>query len=92
LELIRETGPLAVSSANRSGLPPATDADDAERQLGERVEVYLDGGRCAQPVPSTILDLTGDVPRVLRGGALPPERLREVVPDLVLPEPPAAPA
>ena len=53
LELLKETGPLAVSSANRSGAPPATTAADAEAQLGEAVAVYLDGGPCSADVPST---------------------------------------
>src|SRR5579859_7097295 len=65
LELLRRTGPLAVSSANKTGAPSATTAADAEEQLGEDVEVYLDGGPCADSVPSTIVDLTGSVPRVL---------------------------
>jgi tRNA threonylcarbamoyl adenosine modification protein (Sua5/YciO/YrdC/YwlC family) len=87
LAVLDATGPLAVSSANRSGLPPAVDADDAERQLGGAVSVYLDGGPSGEPVPSTIVDLTGDSPRVLRAGALPVDRLRSIVPDLVVPEP-----
>jgi tRNA threonylcarbamoyl adenosine modification protein (Sua5/YciO/YrdC/YwlC family) len=82
LELLSRTGPLAVSSANRSGLPPAVDAQDAERQLGDSVSVYLDGGPVGEPVPSTILDLTGDHARVLREGALATELLREHAPDL----------
>jgi tRNA threonylcarbamoyl adenosine modification protein (Sua5/YciO/YrdC/YwlC family) len=83
LAVLEQTGPLAVSSANRSGLPPAVDAAEAARQLGTAVDVYLDGGPCGEPVPSTIVDLTGSAPKVLRLGALPLERLREVVPDLV---------
>src|SRR5438034_214814 len=79
LELLKETGPLAVSSANRSGSPPATTAADAEAQLGEAVAVYLDGGPCAGDVPSTIVDLTGPVPKLLRAGAISVERLREIV-------------
>jgi L-threonylcarbamoyladenylate synthase len=79
LELLKETGPLAVSSANRSGAPPATTVADAEAQLGEAVAVYLDGGPCPGDVPSTIVDLTGPVPRLLRAGAISVRRLREVV-------------
>jgi L-threonylcarbamoyladenylate synthase len=79
LELLKETGPLAVSSANRSGLPAATTAAAAEEQLGSAVAVYLDGGPCARDVPSTIVDLTGAVPRLLRAGAISVERLRQVV-------------
>ena len=82
LSVLEQTGPLAVSSANRSGLAPATDAAEAARQLGTAVAVYLDGGDCGEPVPSTILDLTGEAPVVLRLGALSLEELRTVVPEL----------
>jgi tRNA threonylcarbamoyl adenosine modification protein (Sua5/YciO/YrdC/YwlC family) len=83
LELLRATGPMAVSSANRSGQPPATTCDDAVEQLGESVSVYLDGGPAGDPVPSTIVDVTGDVPRLLRLGAVTAEALREVSGDLL---------
>ncbi|WP_182887521.1 L-threonylcarbamoyladenylate synthase [Microbispora sp. H10885] len=79
LDLLKETGPMAVSSANRSGNPPATTADQAQEQLGELVTVYLDGGPCGDDVPSTILDLTTAVPRVLRKGAIPVDKIRNVV-------------
>ena len=79
LDLLRETGPLAVTSANLTGSPPATTADDAEAQLGAAVSVYLDDGPCTADVPSTIVDMTGAVPRLLRRGVIPVRRLREVV-------------
>jgi tRNA A37 threonylcarbamoyladenosine synthetase subunit TsaC/SUA5/YrdC len=78
LDLLKETGPLAVSSANRTGQPAATTVDDAEQQLGDAVSVYLDGGPCSADIPSTIVDLTGSVPRLLRAGAVSVGRLREV--------------
>jgi L-threonylcarbamoyladenylate synthase len=80
LGLLKKTGPLAVSSANVSGQPPATTADAAVEQLGDSVAVYLDSGPCQDDVPSTIVDLTGSVPRLLRPGAIPADRLREVIP------------
>ena len=82
LSVLDRTGPLAVSSANRTGAPPATDADDAESQLGTAVETYLDAGPIGAPIPSTILDLTGEKPRLIRAGALATDRLAEVVPGL----------
>jgi L-threonylcarbamoyladenylate synthase len=82
IELLQATGPMAVSSANISGRPPATTADEAVEQLGESVAVYLDGGPSGEPVPSTIVDVTGEVPRVLRVGALSVDLLREVARDL----------
>ena len=80
LDLLRETGPLAVSSANRTGEPPATTMAEAQAQLGDTVAVYLDGGTCPSNVPSTIVDVTGPVPRLLRQGAVSVDRLRAVVP------------
>nr|WP_206072415.1 L-threonylcarbamoyladenylate synthase [Antrihabitans stalactiti] len=70
LDLLREIGPLAVSSANVSGSPPARTVDEAREQFGEAVGVYLDGGESVDPVASTIVDLTGDQPRILREGAV----------------------
>src|SRR6202046_1172314 len=70
LDLLKETGPLAVSSANRSGLPAATTAAAAEEHFADTVSVYLDAGPCATDVASTIVDITGDVPRLLRAGAV----------------------
>lgn len=70
LELLGRTGPLAVSSANVTGEPAATDAETAGRMLGESVEVVLDGGPSEGAVASTIVDCTGDRPRILREGAI----------------------
>src|ERR1700745_4340321 len=78
LDVLKQTGPLAVSSANRHGQPAAINADEAEEQLGEAVSIYLDAGPCADNVPSTILDLTGVIPKVLRAGRIPVDRLRAV--------------
>lgn len=77
LDLIARTGPLAVSSANRSGHPPATTMLDARLQLGASVAVYLDGGPRSSGTPSSIVDLTGDEPRLLREGALSADQLRD---------------
>lgn len=79
LELLARTGPLAVSSANRTGLPAATDADAAEAMLGEHVRVILDAGPTPGEVPSTIIDCTVEQGRVLRRGALSVEQLNEVL-------------
>lgn len=79
LDLLRMVGPMAVSSANRSGQPPATAVDQAVEQLGDGVDVYLDGGPAPIGVASTVVDVTGPVPRVLREGAVTLDRLREVV-------------
>ena len=83
LAVLEQTGPLAVSSANRSGLPAPSTCAEAARQLGTAVAVYLDGGETGEPVASTIVDLTGPVPTVLRAGAISFEELQALVPDLV---------
>ncbi|GAA2132018.1 L-threonylcarbamoyladenylate synthase [Kitasatospora kazusensis] len=82
IELLNTTGPLAVSSANKTGGPSPATCDDAFAQLGESVSVYLDGGVANFSQASTIVDVTGKVPVLLRAGAVSVEQLREVVPDL----------
>ncbi len=94
LELLSETGPLAVSSANRSGEPSATTAAEAEAMLGDAVSVYLDGGPAGtgyEPIgerpgdtSSTIVDATGldadgGVLRIVRAGVISRERIAAVV-------------
>ena len=78
LDLLKETGPMAVSSANRSGRAAAHRVEEAVEQFGDEVSVYLDGGERDSPTPSTIVDLTYAVPRVLRSGAITIEQLRAV--------------
>jgi tRNA threonylcarbamoyl adenosine modification protein (Sua5/YciO/YrdC/YwlC family) len=80
LELLRRTGPMAVTGASKHGHPAATLAADAQEQFGEAVSVYLDDGPCAYITPSTIVDLTGSVPRVLRAGAITADQIRRIVP------------
>lgn len=77
LELLERTGPLAVSSANTSGEPAATTAEEAEQMLGERVSVVLDGGPSGGGLASTILDCTTVRPRVLRAGGTDIDQLRD---------------
>lgn len=79
LEVLREVGPMAVSSANVSGQPPASTMQEAKEQLGESVAVYLDGGPSGDPVPSTIVDLTGEKPSLLREGAVSAEAVSEAL-------------
>lgn len=73
LDLIREVGPIAATSANLSGQPAATTATDAHLQLGDLVELYLDDGERGDLTPSTIVDVTRAEPEVLREGPLPSE-------------------
>lgn len=79
IELLREVGPMAVSSANISGRPAAVTATDAREQLGDLVEVYLDAGPSQQQAASTIVDLTGAHPRVLRQGPITAAAIADVL-------------
>ena len=79
IELLREVGPMAVSSANISGQTPPTTAIAAKQQLGKAVTVYLDGGEAEVGKPSTIIDLSGSHPYLLREGALSAEQIGEVI-------------
>ena len=79
IELLRQTGPMAVSSANVSGRPAANTAQEARDQLGDLVDVYLDGGRAQQQAASTILDLTGPEPRILREGPVGADAIADVL-------------
>jgi L-threonylcarbamoyladenylate synthase len=85
LELLQETGPLAVSSANLTGHPAATSMIDAHDMLGSSVAVYLDDGPSRTGVASTIIDATGLVARsgggvrILRQGAVAAADLREIL-------------
>ena len=79
LELLERTGPMAVSSANISGQPPATNVQMAEDQLGADVTTYIDGGEAHHGVASTIVDLSSGRPRILREGAATTERVAEVL-------------
>ncbi len=82
IELLEQTGPMAVSSANRHGQPAAETAAEARAQLGDDVSVYLEDGQVAGGVASTIVDVTGPRPQILRLGAVAADELRAVVPDL----------
>ena len=93
LELLRRTGPLAVSSANRHGKPAATSVLDAATQLGDAVEVYLDGGAARIGASSTILDATVTPAEIVREGAITKQQIIDVVGDIfTAPEPEEGPA
>jgi tRNA threonylcarbamoyl adenosine modification protein (Sua5/YciO/YrdC/YwlC family) len=84
IELLRMTGPLAVSGANVAGGAAAVTMAAAREQLGDRAAVYLDGGASVASMTSTVVDVSGPVPRLLRPGAVDLDLLRSVVPDLEL--------
>lgn len=79
LSLLARAGPLAVTSANRSGEPTSSTCDGVQASLGELVRVYLCAGLAIGDIPSTVIDLTGSDPRILREGAVPSEALADVL-------------
>lgn len=79
LDLLAEVGPLALTSANLTGQPPARSCDEARAYFGDVVGAYLDGGASRIGVASTILDLSGDCPRIIRQGSVSSEELSAVV-------------
>ena len=64
-------GPIIGTSANASGQPPAVTADEVRRQLGGRLDLIVDGGRCPGGTESTIVDVSGEPPVMLRQGIVP---------------------
>ncbi|QIM17071.1 threonylcarbamoyl-AMP synthase [Leucobacter insecticola] len=89
LELLRETGPLAVSSANKTGQPAARTAAAAREMLGDSVAVYLEAGASGDGEASTIIDATqltegGGELRILRQGAVTREALATTLPQVTI--------
>jgi tRNA A37 threonylcarbamoyladenosine synthetase subunit TsaC/SUA5/YrdC len=82
LEVLRETGPMAVSSANKGDAAPAKTAAEAREQFGYSVSVYLESAIHPDPTTSTIVDLSGSRPVLIRAGAISYEQLLEVAPDM----------
>ena len=83
IAVVRGLGvPIVGTSANRSGSPSALTAEEVRAQLGDRVDMIIDGGRCPGGRESTIVDLTGEMPLILREGPISREELKEVCPNL----------
>jgi L-threonylcarbamoyladenylate synthase len=78
LALLRSTGPLATTSANRHGEPPAATAAEVSAALNGEIDAIVDGGRCGG-LASTIIDCTTTIPRVLREGPIPAAVLRSLL-------------
>ncbi len=91
LDVLSEVGPMAVTSANLTGQPAATTAQEAHEQLGGSVSIYLDDGPRHEQGASTIVDCTGEEPVVLRHGSLSADALREVLGDTALHDEPPPP-
>ena len=83
IAIVRGLGvPIVGTSANLSGSPSALTAEEVRAQLGDRVDMIIDGGRCPGGRESTIIDLTGEIPRILRQGPISMEELKKVCPSL----------
>jgi L-threonylcarbamoyladenylate synthase len=76
--------PVTGTSANRAGDPPLVHAEAVARQFGAGVDLIVDAGPCPGGLPSTIVDLTSRPPRLVRSGAIPPEALAEIIPEMAL--------
>ena len=82
LQVLQQIGPMAVTAAGPSGRPAPTACDVARDLFGDAVSVYLDAGPLRGDARSTIVDVRGERPRVLRAGAIGLDALLAVVPDL----------
>jgi L-threonylcarbamoyladenylate synthase len=84
LALVKGLGrPIVGTSANLSGRPSALTAAEAQAQIGDKIDMVIDGGRCPGGIESTIIDLSGERPVIRRQGAISIERLRKILPDIV---------
>ena len=86
LELLTQTGPLALTTAAPVGTAPPKDCWKAFELVGDVADVYLDAGEAPWTATSTVVDARGEIPRVVRLGAVTVEELRSVVPDVLVPE------
>lgn len=77
--LLSAAGPMAVTSANLSGGANTRNADEVLSQLTGRIDLVIDGGETPGNLPSTVVDLTGDAPKVLRTGPIPEEEILEAL-------------
>jgi L-threonylcarbamoyladenylate synthase len=85
--LVRGLGaPIVGTSANLSGQPSPLTADEVYSQFGDKVDFIIDGGRCSGGKESTIVDVTGETPVILREGAIPGDELRRIYHDIIFKE------
>jgi L-threonylcarbamoyladenylate synthase len=74
--------PITGTSANRAGGRPGVRADEVAREFGDHLDLILEAGPCPGGLPSTIVDVTGALPRLVRAGAIPAAELAEIMPEL----------
>jgi L-threonylcarbamoyladenylate synthase len=84
LALVKELGkPIVGTSANLSSQPSAHTADEVRKQIGDKIDMVIDGGKCPGGIESTVIDLSGEKPVIRRQGAIPIEKLRKILPDII---------
>jgi L-threonylcarbamoyladenylate synthase len=84
LALIKRLGkPIVGTSANLSGHPSALTAEEVISQIGDKIDMVVDGGKCPGGIESTVIDLSGEKPIIRRQGAVSIEKLRKILPDIV---------
>jgi L-threonylcarbamoyladenylate synthase len=76
--------PIVGTSANLSGQPSALTAAEVQAQIGDKIDMVIDGGRCPGGVESTVIDLSGKKPVIRRQGAISFEKLRKILPDIII--------
>ena len=84
LALVKGLGkPIVGTSANLSGHPSAMTAAEVRAQIGDKIDMVVDGGRCPGGIESTVIDLSGEKPVIRRQGAISIEKLRKILPDII---------
>ena len=84
LALVNGLGkPIVGTSANLSGQPSALTAAEVRTQIGDKIDMVIDGGKCPGGIESTIVDLSGEKPVIRRQGAISIEKLRKILPDIM---------
>lgn len=87
LALIKGLGkPLVGTSANLSGHPSTLTAEEVKRQIGDKIDMIIDGGRCPGGIESTVVDLSGEIPIIRRQGAIKIKELKKILPDIYVTE------
>jgi L-threonylcarbamoyladenylate synthase len=74
--------PITGTSANRAGCRPLVRAEEVAKEFGDQLDLILEAGPCPGGLPSTIVDVTGALPRLVRTGAIPTAELAEIMPEL----------
>jgi len=84
LAIVKGLGkPIVGTSANLSGHPSGLTAAAVREQIGDKIDMVIDGGKCPGGIESTVIDLSGEKPVIRRQGAIPIEKLRKILPDII---------